>query len=167
MVAVSGHRGRRAVIYARYSSDQQNDRSIEDQVALCRQLAEREGLHAVHVFEDRALSGASARRPGLQAMLRAGAAGEFDVLICGSHTRLGRRLADTADIHGKLRFARFDIVTAQHGRMTELHIGVLGTMAQMQLSELRPQTVRGQRGVVREGRVPGGLCYGYEATAGG
>jgi DNA invertase Pin-like site-specific DNA recombinase len=167
MVAVSGHRGRRAVIYARYSSDQQNDRSIEDQVALCRQLAEREGLHAVHVFEDRALSGRQCATPWPAGDAAGRRGRRVRCAHLRSHTRLGRRLADTADIHGKLRFARIDIVTAQHGRMTELHIGVLGTMAQMQLSELRPQTVRGQRGVVREGRVPGGLCYGYEATAGG
>jgi Resolvase, N terminal domain len=48
-----------AVIYARFSTDHQDERSTEDQVALCRDYARREGLHVVEVFEDRARSGAS------------------------------------------------------------------------------------------------------------
>jgi DNA invertase Pin-like site-specific DNA recombinase len=32
---------KRAAIYARYSSDKQNERSIDDQVAFCRVIAER------------------------------------------------------------------------------------------------------------------------------
>ena len=157
----------KAAIYGRYSSDQQNDRSIEDQVALCRQLAEREGLTVVAVYEDRAISGASAARPGLQSMLRGAAAREFSVLICEGPSRLGRRLADTADIHDRLKYLGVQFLTVQHGRMSEMHIGILGTMAQMQLGELRAQTIRGQRGLVRDGRIPGGLCYGYEAIPGG
>jgi site-specific DNA recombinase len=34
----------RAVIYARFSSDRQKDRSIDDQIALCRDLCAREGM---------------------------------------------------------------------------------------------------------------------------
>lgn len=50
---------KRCVIYARYSSDLQNERSIEDQIALCRTYAARENLNVVEVYEDRACSGAS------------------------------------------------------------------------------------------------------------
>jgi site-specific DNA recombinase len=49
----------RAVIYARFSSDKQSDRSIEDQVDLCRGFCEREGLRVVGVYDDRAITGAS------------------------------------------------------------------------------------------------------------
>ncbi|WP_375787125.1 recombinase family protein [Bradyrhizobium sp. Pha-3] len=49
----------RAAIYARYSSDLQNPRSIEDQAALCRRWCEREGHEVTEVFSDAALSGAS------------------------------------------------------------------------------------------------------------
>ena len=45
---------KRSVIYARYSTDLQNERSIEDQVALCQAYAARESLNVVEVFEDRA-----------------------------------------------------------------------------------------------------------------
>ena len=42
----------RAVIYARYSSDNQREASIEDQVRLCRERAEAGGDHVVEVYSD-------------------------------------------------------------------------------------------------------------------
>ena len=45
----------RVAIYARYSSDLQNPRSIEDQEALCRRWCEREGHGVVATFSDAAL----------------------------------------------------------------------------------------------------------------
>lgn len=50
---------KKVAIYARYSSDRQSERSIEDQVRLCRERAEREGWSVVEVFPDFALSGAT------------------------------------------------------------------------------------------------------------
>jgi hypothetical protein len=49
----------RTAIYARFSTDLQNERSIDDQLALCRVYAEREGLNIVATFDDRARSGGS------------------------------------------------------------------------------------------------------------
>jgi site-specific DNA recombinase len=53
----------RAVIYARYSTENQSANSIEDQVRICRARAEREGWTVVEVYADYAISGASAQRP--------------------------------------------------------------------------------------------------------
>ena len=53
----------RAVIYARYSSDNQSEASIDDQVRICRARAEREGWTITDVYADYAISGASAERP--------------------------------------------------------------------------------------------------------
>jgi site-specific DNA recombinase len=47
----------RAVIYARYSSENQREASLEDQVRLCRERIAAEGWELVQVFQDRALSG--------------------------------------------------------------------------------------------------------------
>ena len=49
----------RAALYARFSSDLQKDRSIDDQLALCRVHAQRESLKVVATFADRAKSGAT------------------------------------------------------------------------------------------------------------
>ena len=60
----------RAAIYARFSTDLQNERSIDDQIALCRSYAQRERLEVVRVFEDRARSGGSVLgREGLMELM--------------------------------------------------------------------------------------------------
>ena len=59
----------RAAIYARYSSNNQRDASIEDQVRLCKRAIEKEGWAIGEVYSDHAISGASTLRPGYQKML--------------------------------------------------------------------------------------------------
>jgi len=49
----------RAGIYARYSSDNQEERSIDDQVRICREFIERRGDMVADVFADYEISGAS------------------------------------------------------------------------------------------------------------
>ena len=49
----------RAVIYARYSSDNQRDASIEDQVRQCRARIEQEQWQLGEVYSDHAISGAT------------------------------------------------------------------------------------------------------------
>ena len=60
----------RVAIYARYSSDQQRDASIEDQLRTCRDAARQRGWEVVAEFSDHAVSGASLLRPGIQALMR-------------------------------------------------------------------------------------------------
>ena len=72
----------RAAIYARFSTDLQNERSIDDQLALCRAYAEREGLNVVATFDDRARSGGSVLgRDGLLHLMDKAREHEFDVLV--------------------------------------------------------------------------------------
>lgn len=62
----------KAALYARYSSDNQRDTSIEDRLRLCRARAEREGWTVVDSYSDRAISGASLLRPGVQEVITDG-----------------------------------------------------------------------------------------------
>jgi site-specific DNA recombinase len=59
----------RAVIYARYSTDLQSASSIDDQVRLCGEQIERDGHKLVQVYNDRATSGATLVRPGIQSLM--------------------------------------------------------------------------------------------------
>ena len=154
----------RAAIYARYSSENQREASIDDQIEVCRRLAEREGWRVVAVYDDRAISGASAFRAGFATMLADAERGQFDVVVCEALDRLGRRLADMAELYDRLSFRRVALHTGSEGRISELHIGLLGTMAQKFISDLRDKTWRGQLGRVRAGRIPGGLAFGYEVV---
>lgn len=53
----------RVALYARYSSDQQREASIGDQLRLCRLYAEKQGWTIADSYQDRAVSGASLIRP--------------------------------------------------------------------------------------------------------
>ena len=77
-------------IYARYSSENQRDASIEDQIRLCRALAEREGWTVSSVFSDRAQSGASTLRPGYQSMLEGVRRRACDVVVTEALDRISR-----------------------------------------------------------------------------
>ncbi|MGX5850063.1 recombinase family protein [Mesorhizobium sp. PL10] len=95
----------RAAIYARFSTELQNERSTEDQIALCRAYAVRNGLDVVAVYEDRARSGASMfGRDGLLALMEAAGQNRFDTLVVEALDRLSRDMADLAGLHKRLSF---------------------------------------------------------------
>lgn len=79
-------------IYARYSSHNQKDASIEQQVAEARRYAAELGLVVVEVYADHALSGKTDRRPAFQRMLRDAKLGRFRALIAWKSSRLGRNM---------------------------------------------------------------------------
>lgn len=71
----------RAALYARYSSDNQREASIEDQLRLCRERAEREGWQIAECYTDAAISGASMiLRPGIKTLLADAQEARFDVV---------------------------------------------------------------------------------------
>ena len=144
----------RAVIYARYSSDNQRDASIEDQVELCRRYIERHGWALVNVHADRALSGASRFRAAYQELLREVEARACDLVVCEALDRLGRKLSDVSALHDRLEFLGIELHAVNLGRVTTMHVGLLGTMAQLYLSDLKDKTKRGQLGRVLAGRIP-------------
>ena len=149
----------RAAIYARFSSDRQNERSVDDQVRLCSERIAREGWEQGPVFADYAISGATRDRPGLNSLLDR--ANGFDVLVTESLDRLSRDQEDIAAIFKRLRFAGASIHTLSDGEVSEIHIGLRGTMSAMFLADLGEKTRRGQIGNVHAGRIPGGRSYGY------
>ena len=83
----------RAAIYARYSSDNQREASIEDQVEVCRRYAVVQGWEIVEVYPDRALSGTSRFRPAFQQMQVDAEARRFDVIIVEVSTAERRCIA--------------------------------------------------------------------------
>ena len=75
-------------LYARYSSDNQRDASIEDQLRLCRERADREGWRIVGSYSDRSISGASLIRPGIQALMADAQDRRFDIVLAESLDRI-------------------------------------------------------------------------------
>ena len=154
----------RVAIYARYSSDQQRDASIEDQLRISRARAAAEGWTVVETYADHAVSGATSQRAQYQAMLQGLRAGRFDIILAESLDRFSRDLEETASFYKHCTFNNVRIVTLSEGDIGQLHIGLKGTMGALYLKDLSDKTRRGLEGRIRQGRSIGLPPYGYVAV---
>jgi site-specific DNA recombinase len=151
----------RAVVYARYSSENQRDASIEDQLRQCQAFLVGKGWSFVRGYEDRAMSGASAFRPAYQQMREDSRAGTFDVAVAVSLDRFSRDQEDTAGLYKRLKHLGIPIVTIAEGEVTPLHVAFAGAMNSMALTLLAEKTWTGLEGRVLQGCSGGGIAYGY------
>ncbi|MGL4397047.1 MAG: recombinase family protein [Hyphomicrobium sp.] len=155
----------RVAIYARFSSELQDNRSITDQVAAAGEYAQRHGWQVVAEFSDAAISGASIlNRPGLLELMASAQAQSFNAVLTESIDRLSRDLEDIAGLHKRLAYWGVKIVTLADGEVGKLHVGLKGMIASLYLDDLAQKTRRGQVGRVKAGRIPGGRCYGYDVA---
>lgn len=158
---------RRAAIYARFSTDLQSERSVDDQIALCREFAARNGLTVTQVYFDKARSGASILgRDGLLSLMDEARSGRFDTVIVEALDRLSRDQEDLAGIHKRLSFAGIQIVAVHDGAADAIQIGIRGLVSTLFLADLKHKIRRGMTGVIRDGRHAGGRAYGYRPTPG-
>jgi site-specific DNA recombinase len=155
----------RTVIYARYSSQLQNARSIEDQITVCRERAAREGWIIVDVFTDYAISGAAgiedSQRPGLNAMLTRVEAGGIEQVLAESTDRIARHQGDAHAVRERLQFAGCRLYTLMDGVIDEINGTIKALMDARFRADLGARIRRGQRGTVAQGRAPAGIAYGY------
>jgi site-specific DNA recombinase len=155
----------RTVIYARFSSQLQNSRSVEDQIRVCRERADREGWEVVDVFADHAISGAAgideAARPQLNACLERIEAGDIEQLLTESTDRLARHQADSHTIRERVNYAGARVFTLLDGEVDDITGTIKGLMDARFRKDLGERIKRGQRGAVANGRSPAGLPYGY------
>nr|MCR5653318.1 recombinase family protein [Ruminococcus sp.] len=78
------------VIYARYSSDNQREESIEGQLRECLAFAEKNDIQIIETYVDRALSAKTDNRPDFQRMIRDSAKEQFEVIIVWKLDRFAR-----------------------------------------------------------------------------
>ncbi|WP_183267562.1 recombinase family protein [Acidocella aromatica] len=156
----------RVALYARYSSDLQRDASIEDQLRVCREYAAKQGWTVVDSYSDRAMSGASMLRPGLQELLADAGRGRFDIILAEGLDRLSRDQEDTARIFKQLTFLGIKLCTIADGEVNEMHVGLKSTLNTLYLKDLADKTRRGLRGRVETGKAASGISYGYAVKRG-
>ena len=77
---------------------------------------------------------------------------------------VSRDQEDTAAIFKRLGFAGVKIVTLSEGEISELHVGLKGTMNALYLKDLADKTRRGLRGRIEAGKSGGGNAYGYQVV---
>ena len=140
---------KRVAIYLRVSTDKQ---TTNNQRRELEAVAERSGWQVVKVYEDAGISGGKGRdqRPGLDAMMKAVNAKEFDMVASWSVDRLGRSLTDLLSILQGLHDKGVGLFLHQQGLDTTTTAGkamfqMLGVFAEF------------ERGIIRE-RVNAGLA---------
>ncbi|MFW5835002.1 MAG: recombinase family protein [Pseudomonadota bacterium] len=150
----------RAVTYERYSSDKQNEKSIDAQRHENLRVIEKQGLLHVGSYSDEHASGRRADRPGLLELMRDAENGAFDVVVAFALDRISRRLAHIAQ-----RFEQLEelgvLVICQGRKVRMIDVAIEGYFAQHYIDNLREHTRRGLRQKVTEGLSAGGICYGY------
>ncbi len=157
----------RVALYARYSSDLQNERSAEDQFGALRAIVQARGWQEVAAFADRGISGAAlGNRPGVQTLLQDAERGRFHVVLTEALDRLSRDQEGTAHLFKRLSYQGIELHTLSEGKISELHVGLNGTMNQLFLAELAKKTRRGLVARVKAGHSGGGRCYGYDIVEG-
>ena len=82
------------VIYARYSSDNQKEESIDGQLRECKAYAEKNGIQIVDTYIDRALSAKTDNRPRFQQMIKDSASKHFEVILVWKLDRFARTASE-------------------------------------------------------------------------
>ena len=162
----------RAAAYARYSSDRQSPASIEDQLRMCREYAQKEGWHILeeHVYIDKELSGAGADRPDWMKLLAVVQQSPcpFDVLLVDDTSRLARNLGEIVRFTQQMEFLGIRVVAVSQGidtqsEQAEVLMTVHGLQDSYALKAIAQKTRRGLIGCVENGLHTGGRCYGYDS----
>src|SRR5262245_26743064 len=109
-----GSKGKRVAIYLRVSTSEQTTKNQRRELEA---IAGRHGRDVVSVFEDAGISGAKGRdeRPGLEAVMKAVARREIDMVAAWSVDRLGRSLIDLLDFLRELHAKDVDPFLHQQG----------------------------------------------------
>jgi len=164
----------RTACYARFSSDQQRNTSIDDQVRECREYAQRHGWEwqTSQIYADKAISGASIEgRAGLQALQAASVATPrpFDVLLVDDSSRVARDLADALRVLQALKFAGVRVIYISQNidstsEQAETLIAVHGLVDSLYLKEMAAKIRRGLRGQAERGYATGSITYGYRTV---
>ena len=102
----------KGVIYARYSSDNQTEASIEGQLRECMEFAERTGIDVIGNYIDRAFSAKSDHRPEFQRMIKDSYKHAFDCIIVWKLDRFSRNRYDSAHYKTLLRKNGVKVISA-------------------------------------------------------
>ncbi|HTC50738.1 MAG TPA: recombinase family protein [Steroidobacteraceae bacterium] len=159
----------KAALYARFSTEKQRDASVDDQFRECERIAKAAGLTVISRFQDAAMSGGTADRPGYQALLKAARKRQFDVIVTEDISRLWRNRAEFGPRSAELEDLGVHCLTCVGDDTRRdgwgLVIQIKQAVAEHARREASYRTRRGQEGVARSGKSAGGRAYGYIPAA--
>ena len=150
---------KKAVIYARYSCEKQTEQSIEGQLRVCNEFAERNGYTVIHNYIDRAVSGKTDKREQFQQMLKDSADKTFEFVIVYKLDRFARNRYDSAMNKATLKKNGVKVLSACE-QITDTPEGIIlesmiEGMAEYYSAELSQKVKRGMRESCLKGNAAG------------
>ena len=163
---MSDYTGLTAVIYARYSSDNQREESIEGQIREVTAFAEKNGIRVLRHYIDRAFSAKTDNRPEFQAMIKDSGKKLFDLILVWKLDRFARNRYDSARYKAALKKNGVKVVSATEvisdGAEGIILESVLEGYAEYYSAELSEKVVRGMTDNVLNCKSNGGnRTFGY------
>lgn len=157
----------KAAIYARLSTDRQNESSIEQQVRACADYATRQGWAVVKTYDDKGISGAAlGNRPGIRQLQMDAERRAFEVLLVTDLSRLSRNQGDLPKLVARVTQRRIRVIGIQDGTDTsrkgyKLQVGVSGIIGEAFREMVKERTSLSLRLRAEQGYHTGGVAYGY------
>jgi site-specific DNA recombinase len=156
----------KGVIYARYSSDNQREESIDGQLRECHAYADAKGIEIVHEYIDRAFSARTDERPDFQKMINDSEGRSFDVVLVWKLDRFSRSRYDSLRYRAVLGKRNIKVISATENISDSpegiLLESVLDGINEYYSADLAQKIKRGNTDNVLEGKWNGGRpAYGY------
>jgi site-specific DNA recombinase len=167
MPSTNGHGPKRAVLYARVSTDEQarSGYSLAQQLEALREYAAREGYEVLEEVSDPGQSGASLERPGMDRVRDLVAAGEVSVVLAQDRDRFAREPAyhylvrrEFEEYGCTMRALNDRGDESPEGELTD---GIMDQLAKFERAKTAERTRRGKLRKAREGKIIGGHTPGY------
>ena len=161
---------KKAVVYARYSSDRQNEQSIAGQVDVCTEWAKNNDIQILRIYHDEALTGKTDKRPDFQRMIKDAKSGKFDYIIVYKLDRFARNRYDSAIYKAQLKKYNVRILSAMEniadGPEGIILESVLEGMAEYYSANLAQNVLRGMHQRAELAKYLGGtIPLGYKIDA--
>ena len=154
------------VIYARYSSHNQKEESIEQQIEECTAFAETNGITVTHIYADKAISGRTDRRTEFQRLMRDAEKRKFQVVIAYKSNRISRNMLNALSYLQKLEsygietlYAKEEFGNTAAGRFA---LRTMMNVNQFYSENMAEDIRRGLKDNAAECKVNGALPYGYK-----
>lgn len=154
-----------AVIYARYSSDNQSEASIEQQVDECQEYAMLNGLTVSEIYADRAISGRIDSRAEFQRMIHDAERGKFQIVIAYKSSRLARNMMNALSFESKMKACHVQVICIKEefgdnptGRFMMRNMMNINQWYSENLAE---DVIRGMTNKAKKCEVNGQIPFGY------
>ena len=147
---------RKAVLYSRIST---NEQTVENQLKVLREAAEKRGLEVVREISDEGISGAKGRdeRKGFDELITGSIQKEWDIILVWDVSRLGRSLQHLVSFLNEIHSVNCDLYIHQSGIDTSTPSGkmmfqMLGVFSEFERGMIRERVIAGQQRAKAEGK---------------